>query len=173
MHRNLHRCSQSRNLRTPAVDVGVAIDTPTPTAGARGRARHREVPRTSREQPSKAQGVGRQQPMPEKGGDRCPHEPRRRGLDQCGASRSREQPAAGAPAVAAVGSLRTSQRAAFQAQGNGLSQMRADRVRGHQSPAAGMLDSRWGFRWGFRRPTVSGGEALCEEHGAVGRRQAV
>ena len=64
------------------------------------------------------------------------------------------------------------QRAAFKAQGNGFSQMRACRVRGHQSRAAGM----WGCRWAQacrRRPAVSGGEALCEEHGAAGRRQAV
>ena len=42
------------------------METPTATAGARGRARHREVPRTSREQPSKAQGIGREQPMPKR-----------------------------------------------------------------------------------------------------------
>ena len=115
---------------------------------------------------------GPQQPlMPAEGGDRCPHEPRRRGLDRCGhrAREGSQRPAVAA--VAAVGSPHV-QRAAFKAQGSGFSQMQACRVRGHQSLAAGM----WGCRWaqsGRRRPAVSGGEALCEEHGAAGRRQAV
>ena len=74
----------------------MANRTPTPTAGARGRARHREVPRTPGEQPSKAQGKrpsaaphasGRRRPMPTRA-----EAPRPRPV---WASRSRGQPAAG------------------------------------------------------------------------------
>ena len=167
----LHQRGEVEDLRTPAVDVGVANQTPTPTAGARGRARHREVPRTPREQPSKA---------PEQTG---PRSPSCQGNEATDAHTSR-----GAAASTGVG---TALERAGSGRGGGggsggqprtsreqpsrhrFSQTRASRVRGHRSLAAGMWGSRWGFRWDCRHPTVSGGGALCEEHGVVGRRQAV
>ena len=52
---------------------------------------------------------GPQQPlMPAEGGDRCPHEPRRRGLDQCGNRAREEQPAAGGGGGGSGGQPRTS-----------------------------------------------------------------
>lgn len=47
---------QTNYRRTPAVDVGVMVEHPHPQLVHGDVRRHREVPRTSREQPSKAQG---------------------------------------------------------------------------------------------------------------------
>ena len=93
-----------------------------------------------------------------------------------GAGIALERAASGRRRPAAVGSLAHAPRAAPSAtgeqafRGKGFSQNGAGRVMGHQSLAADMWG--WGFRW-HRRPTVYGGEALCEERGAVARRQAV